>query len=149
MVHSQTTSAKFDQSAVQMLSRCVPASAKRDNSFMLCCLIIFQKTKQDRSCHLAVPFKHLTRQRRAYHRQGHTLPTCCLSLQAKDRLWVRKFNQQRDEVKICCPSKTLLMDLCKGIWTNNCNGGSKVSPYWAILSWLHFSTALLCSPQRW
>lgn len=60
MLHSQTTSARFVQSSVQMLSRCVPASAKRGNSFVLCCLIIFRKRKQDSSCHLAVPFKHLT-----------------------------------------------------------------------------------------
>lgn len=85
MLHSQTTSAKSDQSSVHMLSRCVPDSPKRENSFMLCCLTIFQKKKQDRSCLLAMPFKHLT-QPRACHCQGHTLSPCCLSLQAKDSL---------------------------------------------------------------
>lgn len=45
MLYSQTTSAKSDHSSVQMFSRCMPDSAKRENSFMLCCLIIFQKIK--------------------------------------------------------------------------------------------------------
>lgn len=129
-----------------MLPRCVPASAKR--VFMLCCLIIFQKAKQDRLCHLAVPVKHLPLQHRAYHCQGCTLPPYCLSSQAEDSLWVGKINQKRDEVKIFCPSKILLMDVCKGVWTNNCKGGSKIFPYWTVLSWLQFSTALLCSFQR-
>lgn len=133
-------------SSIQMLPRCVPASAKR--VFMLCCLIIFQKAKQDRLCHLAAPVKHLPLQHRAYHCQGCTLPPYCLSSQAEDSLWVGKINQKRDEVKIFCPSKILLMDVCKGVWTNNCKGGSKIFPYWTILSWLQFSTALLCSFQR-
>lgn len=83
MLHSQTTSAKSDQSSVQMQSRCVPDSTRRKKSFMLRCLSIFQKKKQDWLCLLAMPFKPLT-QPRACHCRGHTLPPCCLSLQAKD-----------------------------------------------------------------
>lgn len=48
-----------------------------------------EKTRQVvSSCH---PFKPLT-QPRACCCQGHTLPPCCLSLQAKDSLWLSSIN---------------------------------------------------------
>lgn len=84
---------------------------------------------------------HFVTQPRACHCEAHTLPPCCLLLQAKDSLYLRKFNQQCDEVKIC-PGKILLMDVCEEI-CKNCKELSKTYPYEAVLT-----TALFCPPQK-
>lgn len=91
-------------SLISLLSRCCPdvCQTVKKGKIVLCCVAssYFKRKKQDRLCLLAMPFQPLT-QPRACHCQGHTLPPCCLSLQAKDSLWLRKFSQQCDEVKIC------------------------------------------------
>lgn len=138
--HSQTTSAKSDQSSVQMLSKCVPQWKKGTRFY-------------------AVLPHHISKET---NKTGHVFLSCLssiwpslgpvtakdthcylgLSLQAEYSLWVGMLNQQCDEVKIC-PGKFLLMDVCKEISTKNCKEWSKTYPYRAILS-----TAFLCPPQR-